>query len=120
MKIKSLYIHIPFCLRKCNYCDFVSYAESGFSQLRADYPSLLIEELALYRQQGADLSHLQTIYFGGGTPSLLSAAEITLILESLPAAAEITLEANPETLSPDSLQGYLSAGVYCLGAKGGF
>ncbi len=109
MKVNSIYIHIPFCLRKCNYCDFVSYPQAEYTALRADYSQLLISELGLYAD--IDLSAVQTIYFGGGTPSLLEPAEIADILRHLPQAEEITLEANPETLNREKLAGFLAAGI---------
>ena len=80
MNISSLYIHIPFCLRKCQYCDFVSYPVADCGGFREQYPQLLLQELELYREQ-AELSLLHTIYFGGGTPSLLQPQEIELLLQ---------------------------------------
>lgn len=64
MKIASVYIHIPFCLRKCNYCDFVSYPLADCSTVRGHYPQLVLQELELYREE-LDFSPLRTIYFGG-------------------------------------------------------
>lgn len=110
MKITAVYIHIPFCLRKCNYCDFVSYPLSECGQLRQCYPDLLMKELALYAEN-VDFSPLRTIYFGGGTPSLMEPAEIARILAALPAAAEVTLEANPETLDEAKLVAFRQAGI---------
>ena len=110
MKIAAVYIHIPFCLRKCNYCDFVSYPLSECGQLRQCYPELLLKELALYAEN-VDFSPLRTIYFGGGTPSLMEPAEIARILAALPAAAEVTLEANPETLDEAKLLAFHQAGI---------
>ena len=115
MKVSALYIHVPFCLRKCKYCDFISYpcAERG-AQLAA-YASLVERELHLYNKQSVDLSQLRTVYFGGGTPSLLSAQEIRHILSCLPddqrEQAEITLEANPETVDGQKLLALRQAGV---------
>ncbi len=95
----ALYIHIPFCLRKCNYCSFVSYP-----QREADIPAYvnaLKKELDLL----AGGKHLHSIYFGGGTPSLLSASQLGDILSSVSClckvdkTAEITIEANPGTVS---------------------
>lgn len=112
MNISSLYIHIPFCLRKCQYCDFVSYPVADCGGFREQYPQLLLQELELYREQ-AELSLLHTIYFGGGTPSLLQPHEIELLLSALPQAEqpEITLEANPETLDEAKLAAFASAGI---------
>ena len=94
MRIDSLYVHIPFCLRKCNYCDFVSFPAADCGELYAAYPDLLEGELALW-QGKADLTRLSTVYFGGGTPSLMEPEEIGRILSLLPKVSECTLEANP-------------------------
>lgn len=120
MRISSLYIHIPFCRRKCYYCDFASQPLAGREAELAAYPALLRQELALYSQ--LDLSRLQTVYFGGGTPSLLAPEAVAEILAWLPPAAEtreITLEANPEGLDLAQLRGYAAAGVnrLSLGAQ---
>jgi len=112
----ALYIHVPFCLKKCPYCDFHS------SELGNE-----VAKLNRYASQIADTINAQspraisTIYFGGGTPSLLSAAQIQAILSAAKAHfsvapdAEISLEANPETLvstnTLEKLRGYRRAGV---------
>lgn len=105
LTISSLYIHIPFCTRKCNYCDFLS-----FSQLKEQdkYVSYLIKEIKKY-----ELSKLKTIYFGGGTPSLLSIDNIKKILENLSydEATEITLELNPSTVDREKLQAFYKLGI---------
>lgn len=110
----GVYIHIPFCTRICPYCDFNTYAHQ--EHLIPNYVDALIGEL--------DLLHAQigprpaaTIFFGGGTPSLLApeliARLITAVRERfpLPADAEVTLEANPETITADTLIGFRQAGV---------
>ncbi len=102
----SLYLHIPFCLRKCRYCDFLSAPAA--EETREAYTAALCRELDL---AAADLTRsrggipkVDTVFFGGGTPSLLTAAQIDRLLDSirssfrLQEAAEITLEANPGTL----------------------
>lgn len=110
----SLYLHIPFCLRKCSYCDFNSY-ESGAIALE-DYTGLLQQELHHQATRFAPAT-VPTIYFGGGTPSLLLSQEVGRLLETaanhyhLPPAVEVTLEANPGTVTPESLAGYRAAGV---------
>jgi len=110
----SLYLHIPFCVRKCSYCDFVSFEQSESSS--AGYVDLLLEELNL-RSKLLAPQVVSTIYFGGGTPSLLSPALISSLLAaarnhfSVEASAEITLEVNPGTVTLASLEGYLAAGV---------
>ncbi len=110
MRVTSVYIHIPFCRRKCNYCDFASTALYGHEQELAAYPTWLRQELALY-QPKLDLSHLETIYFGGGTPSLLTPQQVAEILSWFPPAGEITLEANPETVEGQRLHDYRQAGI---------
>lgn len=109
-----LYIHIPFCRRKCPYCAFVSL-ESG--EDLGNYPELLLEEMRLAAHESAPQTPLQSIYFGGGTPSLLKPAHVSRIIGQaakafgLSAQAEITLEANPGTVDHERLAGFLSAGV---------
>ena len=71
----GLYVHIPFCVRKCAYCDFCSYPESGVSAAsREEYISALAEEIRGYKR--AERIALDTVFFGGGTPSLLSVEQI--------------------------------------------
>lgn len=110
----ALYIHIPFCRRKCSYCDFFSVTATD-SQIKS-YPDLLIRHLAWAAEQGWS-GPVDSIYFGGGTPSLLAPEAIAAILQainqtlSLAKDTEISLEANPGTVSQQSLAGYRSAGV---------
>jgi oxygen-independent coproporphyrinogen-3 oxidase len=108
----GLYLHIPFCAAICNYCNF----NRGLfdAALKARYVDALVAEIG---RAAEPATPIDTIYFGGGTPSLLSAADVTTILEAcrqafdLAADHEITLEANPETISPGLLEGYRAAGV---------
>ena len=118
MRIDSLYVHIPFCLRKCNYCDFVSFPAAECGELYAAYPDLLERELALW-QGKADLTRLSTVYFGGGTPSLMEPEAIGRLLSLLPPVTECTLEANPETVDQARLIAFREAGVdrLSLGAQ---
>lgn len=110
----SVYIHIPFCSRKCSYCDFNSSDNPDLSPLR--YTELLCEEIGATAPAFA-LQPAPTLYFGGGTPSLLPPLLIARIMAAVTGScglednAEVTLEANPGTLSPESLAGYLAAGV---------
>ncbi len=110
----GLYLHIPFCRRKCPYCDFFS-VEGHAPQLRG-YPALLRRHLVWAANQGWQ-GPVDTVYFGGGTPSLLSPRAVGALLETaarefgLADDAEITLEANPGTVSAASLAGYRAAGV---------
>ena len=106
----GLYIHIPFCIKKCNYCDFCSFPTGN----KTDYLNALIREIEHYG--GRDIA-VDTVFFGGGTPSLLSGEELSRILSAvrgsffLASEAEITLEVNPATLSREKLSSYLSSGV---------
>ena len=113
MKVNSLYIHVPFCLRKCNYCDFASLPLPGREDKLAAYPDLLRSELELWRDR-LDFSRLNTVYFGGGTPSLLSAESVGRILSLIGTtshAQEITLEANPGTVQTAGLQKLREKGI---------
>lgn len=110
----GLYLHIPFCRRKCPYCDFFSVeTDSGHFH---KYAELLTRHLDWAAQKEWSY-HLETIYFGGGTPSLLSPATIATILTKvrqnyeIADNAEVTLEANPATISHTTLAGYREAGV---------
>ena len=108
----GLYLHIPFCAAICNYCNFNrGLLEEG---LKRQYVDALIQEI---RRAAEPETPVDTIYFGGGTPSLLSADEARRILEACREAfsvvpdSEVTLEANPETVSLETLSGYRAAGV---------
>lgn len=115
----SLYLHIPFCHAKCYYCDFNSYA--GMLGLRERYVAALAREIALAGERArlADGAprRCRTIFFGGGTPSLLTAAQVAELLAAARAAfavdvdAEITLEANPGALEYGQLDAIRAAGV---------
>ncbi|MDO4732910.1 MAG: radical SAM family heme chaperone HemW [Bacillota bacterium] len=117
--ITSLYIHVPFCLRKCNYCDFYSLPVSAAGNLFQEYPRLLEKELSLWQEQ-LEAGPFSTIYFGGGTPSLLEADSLHHFLSLLKTEqAEITLEANPESLNARRLLAFREAGInrLSLGAQ---
>jgi oxygen-independent coproporphyrinogen-3 oxidase len=111
----SIYLHIPFCTHRCGYCDFNTYA--GLEDLIPDYVDALIAEA----RQVAETSNVQmpvhTLFFGGGTPSLLAESDIRKILNELRRAfaiandAELTIEANPGTLNPKKLVGLREAGI---------
>ena len=107
----GLYVHIPFCRHKCNYCDFASYP--GQEALIPAYLSALEKEASFYAGRT-----FQTLYIGGGTPSVLSAQELEklcAVLEKLTGPfkhlQEVTCEANPESLTPQKLEVLKSAGV---------
>lgn len=109
-KPQNLYIHIPFCESKCHYCNFVSFAgENGFI---APYFSALKKEIGLYTDKYSDLE-LQTIYIGGGTPSIADIKHYEEIFEILRKAqnAEITMEINPGTVDLNYLKTLKSLGI---------
>ena len=107
----GLYVHVPFCSAICNYCNF----NRGLfdAALKARYVEALLAEI----QRAGDGASADTIYFGGGTPSLLEPGEIATIVDTCRRAfdvasdAEVTLEANPETVTADRLDGFRRAGV---------
>jgi len=107
----GLYIHIPFCKKKCLYCDFYSITSS--SSLIELFVKVLPKESALYEFKDP----IDTVYFGGGTPSLLKPSQIEYILKALTKKltiapdAEITLEANPDTLTKQTLYDLSLAGI---------
>jgi len=115
LMILSLYIHIPFCVKKCLYCDFAS--ESDSTVTHEDYVSAVVREMQFRSKAFSESSHAVTLYIGGGTPSLLHPQLVEKLVTSakrlynLADDAEITLEANPGTLSPESLSGYRSSGI---------
>jgi len=110
----GIYVHIPFCVQRCTYCDFNTYA--GLLSLEEAYVSALNYEIALRAERGADIQ-AQTLYFGGGTPSLLKASAIASVIQAvrhhmgLPWRAEVTLEANPGTVDGEYLAELKDAGV---------
>ncbi len=110
----ELYIHIPFCAKKCDYCDFLSGPAAVSAQQR--YVEQLIEEIAC---QSAHYPEYQvpSVYLGGGTPSLLGAKEICQIMEQvksvfdLEEGAEVTIEANPGTVTMEKLKAWKESGI---------
>jgi oxygen-independent coproporphyrinogen III oxidase len=110
----GLYVHIPFCVRKCAYCDFASYAAR-----EADIPRYVDAVVREITRRGAETGHpkADTIFLGGGTPSLLDEGQATRILDALAEAfsiepgAEITSECNPGTLTASWVQTLHNAGV---------
>ncbi|MHC1703303.1 MAG: radical SAM family heme chaperone HemW [Tenuifilaceae bacterium] len=109
----GIYIHVPFCKKKCHYCDFYSI---GLLGNKDEYTGSVLKEIELRKHFIADET-IETIYFGGGTPSLLSIEQIALILKNIynqfrvTKDAEITLEANPDDLSIEILLGYKKIGI---------
>jgi len=123
LPFQHLYLHIPFCKHKCGYCDFNAYA--GMDRLMPDYVDALERELSTARDR-QPFGRLETIYFGGGTPSLLPADLIARLLRFVRATfdvapgAEVTLEANPASTDEAKLQAWLDGGVnrLSLGVQG--
>jgi len=119
---RHLYVHVPFCARRCSYCDFAIAVRSRVPV--DDYVRAVAEELALRHPDAPEWS-LDSLYFGGGTPSKLGGTGVARLLDAvrqrvaLAPAAEVTLEANPEDVSPDAARDWAGAGVtrISLGAQ---
>ncbi len=109
----GLYVHIPFCVRKCNYCDFCSFADID-ADTRCAYINKLCREIEGYSKKEIAID---TIFFGGGTPTLLSPDELSKIIESIKNtfavsdAVEFAMEANPGTTSREKISEFVSLGV---------
>lgn len=111
LKVYNTYIHIPFCEKKCNYCDFTSFKISEDSSKK--YINYLLKEIELYKKK-YDLGQIQdSIYFGGGTPSLLSVEDLKKILDKFyyDEKTEITIEVNPKTVDKNKLKAYKELGI---------
>lgn len=115
----ALYIHIPFCARRCGYCDFNTYTIGelgGDDSIEKQYVDALIKEIILARSIVGD-QQVTTIFFGGGTPTLLPSSEISRILDAvqlqfrLTDDVEITTEANPDSVTAESLGELRAAGI---------
>jgi len=110
----GVYIHWPFCASKCPYCDFNSHVRLGIDQTA--YADAICKELGVLRDKSGP-RRVTSIFFGGGTPSLMAPQTVDLILNaignlwSLDEAAEITLEANPTSVEAENFKGYRAAGV---------
>jgi oxygen-independent coproporphyrinogen III oxidase len=113
--VRHLYVHLPFCAHRCGYCDFVTVV--GREEQHGTYVDSLLAELALER--GALAERVETIFLGGGTPTFTAAGELERLLGGLPAADELTVEANPETVTPELARLLRSGGVnrVSLGAQ---
>jgi putative oxygen-independent coproporphyrinogen III oxidase len=116
----GVYVHVPFCLTRCGYCDFNTYtaAELGSGASREGYAALAIEEIRLAaRVLGGHAGPVHTVFFGGGTPTLLPPASLGAMLRAIDAElglapdAEVTAEANPETVDEPALVALRAAGV---------
>ena len=119
---RAAYVHVPFCRTKCLYCDFNTYA--GKDRWIPEYVAALAKEIVLGVEQPGGVA-LRSVYFGGGTPSLLTLAQLRRLMDALrhgagvAPEAEITLEANPGTFGPAYLDGLRALGVnrLSLGAQ---
>lgn len=112
---RHLYVHVPFCVHRCGYCDFVTAV--GRREQHAAYVEAVLAELELERRRLAE--PLETVYVGGGTPTFTEPGALSRLLESLPAAEELTVEANPETVTPELARLLADLGVsrVSLGAQ---
>ena len=109
----EVYIHVPFCLRRCGYCDFNTYTapDMGEGVSRGHYANMVIHEMAIVRdwqaEHGISEPYASTVFFGGGTPTTLKACDLVAMLDTVRDTwgiaddAEITTEANPDTVDAD-------------------
>lgn len=117
----SAYLHVPFCRVRCGYCDFNTYTSNELRGAKQeDYASTLITEIELARRvlsEAGELRPMDTVFFGGGTPTLLPAGDLARMLTAATDAfglrdgAEVTVEANPDTVTPAVAQTLADAGV---------
>ena len=109
----GIYIHIPFCVKKCNYCDFPSFTR--MEGLFGDYALTLCKEMELVRERYGYVS-ADTLFIGGGTPSIISVSDLSLIINTLTELfnvsenAEMTLEVNPGTVTYEKARAYRQLG----------
>ena len=113
MSVRHLYLHLPFCAHRCGYCDFVT--ATGRDHLHGTYVDALLRELDSEHDGGP----VETIFLGGGTPTYTALPELLRLLHALPPARELTVEANPETVTPNLARELRDAGVtrVSLGAQ---
>ncbi len=95
--VRHLYVHLPFCAHRCGYCDFVTVV--GRPGEHASYVDALLRELEL--ESDVLANDVETVFLGGGTPTFTASAELGRLLAALPRADEVTVEANPETVTPE-------------------
>ncbi|MGE0078295.1 MAG: radical SAM family heme chaperone HemW [Bacteroidales bacterium] len=111
--MSGIYIHIPYCHRKCSYCDFYSVGKKKISE---EFSKLIVREIEL-RKNYLPFGSIETIYFGGGTPSLLPVNQIAEIINGInnnfqiSSKPEITIEVNPDDITPEILAQYLKIGI---------
>ena len=119
----AFYIHIPYCVKRCGYCDFNTYTPAelqlteGLTQISNSYIDLLVKEIEFARNQVGESALVPSIFFGGGTPSLMEASDIKRVITAiskqfkLDPIAEVTLETNPDTVTKEKLKQFYDAGV---------
>jgi len=119
----AFYIHIPYCVKRCGYCDFNTYTPAelqlteGLTQISNSYIDLLVKEIEFARNQVGESAIVPSIFFGGGTPSLMEASDIKRVITAiskqfkLDPIAEVTLETNPDTVTKEKLKQFYDAGV---------
>ena len=119
----SFYIHIPYCVKRCGYCDFNTYTPAelkisdGLTEISRSYIDLLIAEARQARTEAATAGKIPTIFFGGGTPTLMEPADLQRILHELESSfgftddIEITIEANPDTVTREKLSALRAIGI---------
>ena len=120
----AFYVHIPYCARRCGYCDFNTYTPSELSlgsdpsaiaAISESYLDLVVREISLAKEV-TQASHVPTIFFGGGTPTLLEPRDLGRVITAISShfevtpECEITIEANPDTITPEKLAGLREAG----------
>ena len=113
--VRHLYVHLPFCAHRCGYCDFVTVV--GRKGRHGEYVDALLAEVALEGDVLAE--RVETVFLGGGTPTFTDAPELSRLLDALPACDELTVEANPETVTPELARLLRAGGVtrVSLGAQ---
>ncbi len=119
----AFYIHIPYCVKRCGYCDFNTYTPAelqlteGLTQISNSYIDLLVKEIEFARNQVGESTIVPSIFFGGGTPSLMEASDIKRVITAiskqfkLDPIAEVTLETNPDTVTKEKLKQFFEAGI---------
>lgn len=106
----GVYVHVPFCEQRCDYCDFATWTDRG--HLTQRYVEACAADLRR-RVAGGELASASTVFFGGGTPSLLTPRQLATVLHEIPLdpGAEISVECNPDSLDQAKLDGYAGSGV---------
>src|SRR5580658_387357 len=105
----GVYVHIPFCAHRCDYCAFATYADRD--HLMSRYVESVVSEIEVATGHGLPVA--TSVFFGGGTPSRLPAEQLLRLLEAIPRSedAEVTVECNPEDATLERLQAYRAGGV---------